>query len=571
MLVFYYTSKTTPLREKALNTAFLVFMFLSLNLNKLDFIWHGFHFPNQLPFRYTFVICFVLIEIAYKTFSKIDEVKIQTLWNVLAVGIAYYIFAQKLLDKKVIPDMNLFIYGGIIWLTLYTIVMILYRKGHIHKPAFSLLIEVLIVAELMTNTCTSFDTVGNSSRSNYFENWEDVTALAEQTNQEFVRTEMDDTYILNCPAWYHYRGVSQFSSSLNANTTAVMEKIGVEGEPGKNRFNYNLTNPVTNAMLNVKYIIAKNLEMKDRNFELIDERGNSMLYKNKYPLAIGYMVPQTVRTWNFESENPYVVLEDYLRATAGEKYSDVFEMIDETSIKTSNVQTTAGGDGHYTNLLRSTTRNSSVILEYKADKTQNYYVFVESNNADEIVINRKDAKEDIDVRSDCGSIINIGEVPAGETFKVSIKYEKNKIGDIKCFVTKVNYNVWEKAYEILSANPMEVTEWGDNYIKGTIDVKEEGVLVTSIPYENGWTLKVDGYKREATELVGESFISVPLSEGKHEIYLRFTPPGLLPGVGITVLCIAILTVLEILRRKKAAGRLALPDSNEFAGNDGDVF
>ena len=46
MLVCYYISKEIPYREKALNGAFLVLMYLSLNLNKLDFIWHGMHFPN---------------------------------------------------------------------------------------------------------------------------------------------------------------------------------------------------------------------------------------------------------------------------------------------------------------------------------------------------------------------------------------------------------------------------------------------------------------------------------------------------------------------------------------------
>jgi len=571
LLVFYYMSKTTPIREKALNTGFLVFMFLSLNLNKLDFMWHGFHFPNQLPFRYTFVICFILIGIAYKTFSKIDEVKIQTMWNVLAAGIAYLIFAQKILDPKKIDDMNLFVYGGIVWLALYLIVMILYRKGVIHKPSFRLLVVMLIVMELAANTCTSFDIVGNSSRTTYFENWEDVSALAEYTNEEFVRTEMDDNYTLNGPAFYHYKGVSQFSSSVNANTTAIMEKIGVEGEPGKNRFNYNLTNPVTDAMLNVKYIIAKNLEMKDDNFKEIKTSGNSILYENKYPLAMGYMVPQTVRTWNFESENPYIVLEDYLRATTGAANSDVFKMLDEKRITTSNVQVTDEGDGYYSAVLRNNTVASKVVLEYQADKTQNYYVFTESSNADTIVVKKGDVKDDIEIRDDCGSIVNIGEIKAGDTFRVTITYKKNNIGNIKCYVARMNQNTWEKAYEKLSDNQMSVTEWGDNYIKGTVDVKEDGILMTSIPYEKGWTLKIDGYKRTISELAGDSFVMIPLDEGQHEIYLKFTPPGFAAGLIVSAVCIVILAVLEILRRKKLPERSALPDSNEIVDDSIDVL
>ena len=145
LLVFYIMSRTFPLREKLLNTGFLVFMFMSMNVNKLDFLWHGLHFPNQLPFRYTFVICFLLVGIAYRTLQRIDEFKVRNLWELLAAGVAYYLIAQKLFDKE-IDDINLFFYGGIAWLALYCIVMILYRKGSIQKPALMLLIAVLILS-----------------------------------------------------------------------------------------------------------------------------------------------------------------------------------------------------------------------------------------------------------------------------------------------------------------------------------------------------------------------------------------------------------------------------------------
>ena len=75
------------------------------------------------------------------------------------------------------------------------------------------------------------DTVGNTQRTSYFENYDDVTALAESREDEMARMEISYNYILNCPALYHYKGLSQFSSSINADTTELMEKIGLEGEP----------------------------------------------------------------------------------------------------------------------------------------------------------------------------------------------------------------------------------------------------------------------------------------------------------------------------------------------------
>jgi len=549
LLVFYIISKSIPFREKALNGALLIFLFLSLNINKFDFIWHGFHFPNQLPYRYTFVICFILIGMAYKAFHRIDEFDTATLWKLIAAGTAYYLIAQKLLAKSIDYD-NLFFYGGVAWLALYCGVLILYKKNVVRKKVLVLLILVLVTSEMAANVCTSFNTVGNTERRAYYENFNDVEALADKTNETFGRTEIDNEYILNCPAMYHYRGLSQFSSSINSNTTAIMEKIGLEGEPGKNRFNYNQTNPVTNAMLNVEYLISKNLPLKDSDFTLVKKQGHSSLYKSRYPLSIGYMAPDSMRTWKTGSENPFDVLEDYVRAATGNECSGVFEPVEEPSVTSVNAQPEIYADGKTAVNVTDDTQSSKVVFKYKADKTQKYYVFVEAGNASSIMVRKGESFEDIEIRSDCGSIVNIGEIKEGDTFKISVSFYKGDVGDITCHVRTLNYDVWDKAYGMISQDLMEVTDWKDNYLKGTVKVSESGLLVTSVPYERGWSLKVDGRKREINELTGGVFISVPLDEGEREIELKFIPPGLFAGIIISCIAAFVLAALQLMRKHR---------------------
>ncbi|MDO4544685.1 MAG: YfhO family protein [Bacillota bacterium] len=549
LLVFYILSKTIPLKEKALNLGFLVFLFLSLNINKLDFIWHGLHFPNQLPYRYTFVICFILVAMAYKAFLRIDEVKTNTIWAVLAAGIGYYLLAQKLVAKE-IDDVNLFFYGGIVFLLLYCIVMLLYKKGRVKKNIFGCLIVVVILAEMASNTCTSMDKIGTTLRDEYFANSSDISRLAEQTREEFVRTEMDGNYILNCPALYHYRGISQFSSSLNASATAIMEKIGIEGEPGKNRYNYNRTDPVTNAILNVKYIISKNLEIDDPYFETVRTSGHTRLYENRYPLSIGYMTGNAIRTWDYHSENPFTVLDDYVRAATDNRYDRVFYDVEMQGITAANVQTTVEGDGLISGALEDEDKESKIVLEYRADETRQYYVFVEASNASAITVNKEREEEDIDIRDDCGSVVNIGVMEEGDEFQITVDYDEANMGDIRAHVCWMDEAAWDGAYEILSDSMMEVTDSGDTFIEGTVDVKEAGVLVTSVPYEEGWTLTVDGQEREIQELVGGAFISTALDEGTHEIRLEFRPPGILVGLALTLAAIALLIFFQVFRRRR---------------------
>lgn len=549
LLVFYIISKTITIKEKALNIGFLTFLFLSLNINKLDFIWHGFHFPNQLPYRYTFVICFILIGMAYKAFLRIDEVKTNHVWVVLAAGIGYYVLAQKILADS-IDDRNLFLYGGICWLILYCTVLAIYKKGYLKKQMMALLMVMLIGCEMTSNACTSMDKIGNTLRDTYFANSQDIISLAQEYKDDFARTEIDGNYILNCPALYHYKGLSQFSSSINANTTAIMERIGLEGEPGKNRFNYNQTNPVTNAILNVKYLIGKNLPIEDSDFKLIDRKGHTRLYENQYPLSIGYMLGNEIRTWNYESDNPFDVLDDYVRAATGNEYDKVFYDIGMPVIAASNAKVNVQGSGIMTCSLEDADSKSSVILNYKAETAGKHYVFIEADKAESIIVNTGQKEDEIDIRNDCGSIVNIGELEQGQEFRITIEYDEGKIGDIVSHVSTMDESKWQQAYGLISQNMLEVTDFGDNYIKGNIDAEKDGVFVTSIPYESGWTLKVDGREREINELIGGSFISASLSEGSHQIELYFRPPGFILGVVSSAAGATILVFAEIFRRRR---------------------
>ena len=557
LLVFYWISRTIPLREKLLNGAFLVFLIFSLNINKLDFIWHGFHFPNQLPYRYTFMICFLLIVMAYQVFQRVDEIRVNHLWILLAAGGGYYLLAQKILTEH-IKDLDLFVYSGLAWLALYVAILLLYKKGRLPKNLLLILTVILLTCEMASNTCTSIDQVGTTQRSNYYANEADIAKLVkktEGTDGRFGRTEMNDNYILNCPAMYHYKGISQFSSSLNANATALMEHIGVEGAPDKNRFNYNQTDPVTNAMLNIRYLIGKNLPIDDSDFKQIAKSGNSRLYESIYPLSIGYMTADTIRTWNYEQENPFMVLDDYVRAVTQNKYTSVFTEIEPVDVSAANIELSSTGDGMWDSTLKNETKKSKTILTYQAQQTGKQYLFIEADDADAITVSQEKKDDKIEIRNDCGSIVNLGEMDSGTEFTVTIEYKEGKGGSVVSHVCTMDEAVWQDAYKMLSASMLDVTDYGDSCLKGTINVQEDGVFVTSVPYEAGWKLKIDGHTREINELIGGAWISTSLSAGEHQIELSFRPPGLIAGLLITLASIGLLIAAEWWRRRRMLRKL----------------
>lgn len=82
----FVVSKKIKLREKILFCAVLFVLLLSVNNKLLDFIWHGFHSTNMIPHRFSFIISFVLVCLAFKAFTLLKDITPVELIGMLAVS-----------------------------------------------------------------------------------------------------------------------------------------------------------------------------------------------------------------------------------------------------------------------------------------------------------------------------------------------------------------------------------------------------------------------------------------------------------------------------------------------------
>ncbi|MBQ3969416.1 MAG: YfhO family protein, partial [Clostridia bacterium] len=51
--MLFFTSKKISLKEKIVDFSLVLFMFLSCIIRWLDYMWHGFHFTNMIPYRFS--------------------------------------------------------------------------------------------------------------------------------------------------------------------------------------------------------------------------------------------------------------------------------------------------------------------------------------------------------------------------------------------------------------------------------------------------------------------------------------------------------------------------------------
>ena len=133
-LLFFFCSKI-KVRERIFCGGLLVFFMLSFIIRQLDYVWHGFHFPNMLPHRFSFLYSFLLIYMAFRVFMNIDSIKLgSVIGGILAFAIylgiaATYFDGEKVKlspifeNQKVDPILWSGFIGGILaaWVLLYSL------------------------------------------------------------------------------------------------------------------------------------------------------------------------------------------------------------------------------------------------------------------------------------------------------------------------------------------------------------------------------------------------------------------------------------------------------------------
>lgn len=548
LLACFFLCKSVPLRKRLLHGGMLAFLVLSLNWNKLDFMWHGFHFPNQLPYRYSFVISFLLVVLAYEAFLRIRQISQRQL---AAIGVgcgAYVILAQQLYEADLRAD---FVYVGILLLILYMAFLAVYRMDRFNKTLMCFLLLVVVGGEMLNSAAIAVETVSSTNRDDYFAESSDMKKMVKDIQENdpgFYRIETAESTILNMPMLYNYPGVSEFSSTVNGNVSYLMAQMGLEAKDEKNRYNYVMTTPIMNAMLNVRYILSKGKPLEGEDaLTLAGGEQTSSLYQNKYDLSIGYMVDQAaINEWAEDQDDPFIVQNDFVMCAAGTD-EEILTSLEEPEAMGSNAILGEWVDGYLTCEAADTDNAATVDLTYTAPKEQQVYVYAETADAESITATTESGRS-ITMQEDCGAVVSVGKLAAGETVTITIQYETGKASEIETYAYGLEQDVWDKAYQKLDDELLEVTDYSDTKIEGTIQAQEDGFLLTSIPYEKGWSVEVDGEKREPQTLC-DTFLAVPLKAGTHEVRFTYMPDGLIPGILVTLCGIGILVAMSFLRRR----------------------
>ncbi len=552
LMVLYLMAPEVKLRDKLCSVGLLLFFNISFIIRQLDYIWHGFHFTNMIPYRFSFLYSFVVLYMAYRAWL------LRKRFSVLQI-IAAGLFAAAILAcsneiTETIPlelgslsfEFPLYLVYNLVFLGLYLLVF-LYGKC-LHKVpeelperekrtiresnarqcrSSAMLLLIIIGAEMAANLlCFGLYFTGTGV-SNYPKGTEHTASVIRYMHEReedtlFFRAETTHSQTLNDGALNGYNGITAFTSSANVKITEFMKALGFSAKNTYNRYLYEESSPVANLFLGLKYMIERDGKDKESTFfKDVNTFGNTTLLENQAYLPLGFLAePELAEVDFFEGGNAFDFQSRLFSAATGVQ-ADVWHSIpgENLTISASDVtlsETKTSGFCRYNDAKQ----NGSITYSYTAHrdgfaclwlnlpKRNDYYV---SLNGVELY------KEAISL----DQMIAVTDVQEGDVIDVRIVCDAGENSTMNLNAAILDYDRFWMGYDTLNASTWELTEFESTHIEGVIDCNRPGLLYTSIPQNGSWTATVDGREAEI-KLVGDCMAALELTEGEHVI--TFTYP-----------------------------------------------
>lgn len=562
LLPIFATMKAIP-RRRVVYMGLWAAMGISMVINVFDLAWHGNHSPNDLPYRFSFLYCFVLLLIAYEVLTRVRWITFRQIAGSF-VGIVAYL----MLEERFGDDAYGFrsIYISLLLLLLYAVLLaVASRWRNMVRPA-SCLILLVVVLEMSIGGGSTLRTLHSNeiftAHRDYVDN-DNTQAIQKAVDRAeelgdaaaggaFYRMEFAPRRTYVDTAMFGYRGITLFSSSNYYTTTKFMGNIGYEIN-GVNSHTFRNFVPGLDSLMGIRYVVLQSGQVADPMLTKVDSVTEGSytydIYENPYALPLAYAVQSNVQDWKSAWYNPFEAQNSLYTLMTGNSspmynYEAVTVDLGSASIASVNESTSTA---FYMNPSDS---SQSALFNVTLQDGGQTFIFIDCSAAKSISVSYGGKSTSISPRQ--AYVINAGQLAAGDVVTATVTSESACSGNV--YVVTLNQSVFQQNMQTLSKNGLQVSEFTDSSVKGTLTAEQTGCVFTTIPYDAGWTVKVDGKKVETYAVCDDAMLAFDITAGTHTVEMSFLPKGLIPGIVISLFCLALLIVVAVVlpRRKSAA-------------------
>jgi len=569
LVTAYFVDRRNTGRMKLVRAVPLVFYVLTFYIRALSMVVQGFSVTNWFNFRYSYVFSFLLILTAFEEFAKIRNVDVKDFKRACGVFAAFVVlvFAQS----------HSFVSGG--WALVGVLILCgclgaVWRnrveEDRFPRRALAMLLVLLCSVEGYANYMVCMNKLSDQafSEGGYQGELLYGSILAESittADTGFYRIGNENATTERCnndPRLFGYNGVDYFGSCERNFVFRGMSKLGLacwinrmwyaEGQPD-----------AFDSLLGLKYVIARRDLSEEKGYERLVAVGDDIIYKNGNALPIGMVSDEKVSAVTL-GKNPFENHNNLWKGlTGGDR--DVFAQEDDISFTYH-----ANHDGETVTYREAQQHSASVSGQGTeaalSDKEGSIGAgsYIECNFT---------ARQDGSVYSYAGYAVSDTYGCQQETMKYLGEFEKGEVitdyipvsGDLTksmmesiCagyYIGYANDDVLAEYSRQLRDGAGETVKLTDSHLTGSVTVEKDGRLFFTIPYDEGWTLTVDGVETPL-EMTAELFMSAELSAGPHTYEMKFFPKGMRTGMAVScggLLILSAVIVYDAAVRKKQRG------------------
>ena len=564
--LFFLLPKRTgiKLKHKIVFGVLLAVMYLSLTNRTLNFIWHGMHFPNQIPYRESFIMSFLLVFIGFLTIRRIRSLGVKYVTGAVLSSAAFLILYEKFGSGN-----EGYLQIGVTLLFLIIQGAALHTVSNINVKKSEFFLETLLTVTMMVEMfAASLITIGLvckhegfTSYAPYGRNHEEVYAYVEQAegsegHMNFERSELYPNNVCDLQSLYNVKGLSIFSSTARESFVKYMRNFGFHNNNINGLRNAGLTR-VTATLLNVRNLVE--IDKTQAVPALFEQEYKGKVissWANKDALSVGFMADPAVIDYAPDYDNDLNVFSktnDWVKSMGAE--DDVYKPVTLIAGDTSGLMTVDRESSAMAFTTSSNVQNNEYsfnVTVKDADIGSDIYLYANSKKGGNVTITCGDKTRKFEIRS--FQIITCG-VFDGTPIEVYVKYSESPSSNITLYGYQLDRAGYDRMLEKFSDEQLFVSEYDTTSLSGHIDVKEDGLLFLSIPYAEGWSAVVDGENAEITP-IQDALMGIRLKAGSHDISLKYTPAGFKAGLIISIVSVIaialIILVSSVISRKKAA-------------------
>lgn len=499
--VIWFLSGKKNLRSRIAGLTVTTFYFVCFIVGPLDRMWHGFRDPVCFSVRYAFTFSFFMIVFATRGYESIAH--------------------------------------------------LLQRVPLAARRLIFLAVCILSGAELFINAKSILTDLTDETGLTTYEDYEGIVDIYDHLlNTDNILS--DGTYgrIANTTlytgfdgALFGYSGFSRFSSSYNYKVSEFMRDLGFaslyhsSGDKGMT--------PASLGLFDTRYLIS--LSEEDSGFyEPVYEYEGYKLLRYDRSLPFAYAVNSVDDPTVFRAD-PYGNLNAVYSELFGsgseidtEIFKEVpctFEGAEETGrdgvVSAERYTFTAGDSGHY--FLGVEYRTEVVFPDELRDEKGNYKPLLIIRD---YILDAETGQYGNGQSSFC---VDLGFLEKGSVHDLTLMSSNDDIGEFKV------YYFDEDSYgDVISRTEgFDIESIGKKGIvlRGAISRRSD-ILIT-LPFEEGYRVYVDGV-RTGYRSYRDTLMVIEAEPGEHEIVIGYIPPGLYPGILLSllsVICFMLYTFL----------------------------